>query len=128
MTEMMARISPQGGVDLADDGSAKIGAVDSMSPLDAAYLARGLLACAAALSGPNPPKVGAIVGEAHLPVMKWAVGASEINGLPVLNLSVPPGIELTFQMPPQDAKALGDALIAQAQGSAPLEGQSGTVH
>jgi hypothetical protein len=128
MVEIMARISPEGGVELADDRSAKIEAVDSMTPLDAAYLARGLLSCAAVLSGPNPPKVGIIGGDAHLPVVRWTVGVSKFTAEPVLILSFPPGIELTFQIWPQGAKELGAALIAQAQGSAPLGGQSGTVH
>src|SRR5580700_3072720 len=120
MAEIMARISPQGGVELVDDRLVKIIAVDSMTPRDAAFLARSILSCAVALSGPNRPEVGALVGDAHLPIMTWKVSSSNINGQPVLILSVPSGIELTFQMPPQGAKELGAALIAQGEGSAPL--------
>jgi hypothetical protein len=127
MTEIMARIGQNGDVELIDDRSAKIEAAGSMTPHDAVYLARGILSCATALSGPNPPKPGAIVGDAHLPVVKWTVGASTFTAEPVLILSVPSGIELTFAIWPQGAKELGAALLAQAQGS-PLERQSGTVH
>ena len=128
MAEILARISQEGCVELVDDRSAKIEAVNSMTPHDAAFLARGMLSCAAALSGPKPPKAGTIVGDAHLPVIFWKVGSSNINGQPVLILSIPSGIELIFQMPPQGAKELGAALIAQGEGSAPLGGQRGTIH
>jgi len=128
MAEIMARISTVAGVELVDERSRKVEALASMAPADAAYLARGILSCAAALSGPNPPKAGTIVGDAHLPVMRWVVGSSTVNGEPVLILSIPSGIELTFQMPPQGAKAMGAALIAQGEGSAPPEGQRGTIH
>jgi hypothetical protein len=128
MVEIMARVSAGARVELIDDRSAIIKSVVPMTPFDAAYLARGMLACAAALSGANPPKTGTTVGDAHLPVMKWVVGASRITGDPVLILSIPSGIELTFQLPPQTAKELGAALISQGAGSAPPGGHSGTVH
>jgi hypothetical protein len=73
MTEIMARISSGGCVELIDDSSAIIKSVDPMTPQDAAYLARGMLACAAALLGPNPPSAGAIGGDAHLPIMTWVL-------------------------------------------------------
>lgn len=126
MTEIMARVSAKGEVELIDERSVKI-ETPAMTPYDAAYLARGMLSCAVALSGPNPPKIGAICGDAHLPVVKWTVGSSTITGAPVLILSIPSGIELTFAIWPQGAKELGAALVAQAQGT-PLERQSGTVH
>lgn len=128
MTEIMARISSDARVEVIDDRSTLIKSVEAMAPPDAAYLARGLLACAVALSGQNPPKAGTIVGDAHMPVMKWMVGTSKVNGEPVLILTVPPGIELTFQMPSKGAKDLGNALLSQGEGTAPPEGHRGTIH
>lgn len=84
MAEIMARIGPAGSVELIDDRSMVIPTVGAMTPMDAAYLARGMLASAVALSGPNAPSPGTIVGDAHLPIMKWAVGASSVTGDPVL--------------------------------------------
>jgi len=43
-------------------------------------------------------------------------------------LSIPPGIELTFQLPEITARALGKALLDEGDRSAPLGGQRGTVH
>jgi hypothetical protein len=128
MTEIMARISSGGRVELIDDSSAIIKSVDPMTPQDAAYLARGMLACAAALLGPNPPSAGAIGGDAHLPIMTWGVSTSTVTGAPVLILSIPSGIELTFSITPEGAKEVGAALIAQGEDSAPPEGRTGTVH
>lgn len=42
MTEIMARISPDGRIELADERSAKIQAVDAMPPRNTAHLARGM--------------------------------------------------------------------------------------
>lgn len=96
-----------------------------MSPEDGAYLGRGMLACAAALCGPNPPESGTVIANVSLPVTKWVVG-SDANGGIVLALTIPSGIELTFQMPQHGAMAIGVALAAQAEGSA--KGHSGTIH
>ncbi len=127
MAEIMARVTPQGKVELVRKQSERIEGVN-LAPTDAAHLARGILACAAALSGANPPKAGTIGGDAHLPVMHWGVGTSNINGAPILILSVPSGLELTFQLPEKTARELGSALVARGRGSAPAGGQRGTVH
>jgi hypothetical protein len=125
--EILARVSPEKGVELMDDRSAKIEGVGSMTPEDAAYLARGMLALAVTLPGQNPPKVGAIGGDAHLPVVKWTVGASVFTGWPVLSLTLPSGIEFMFEIWPDGAKQLGAALQSQAHGSPP-ERPSGILH
>jgi hypothetical protein len=127
MAEILAKIGPERTVELAVDGWRKIEEVPPISPQDAAYLGRSMLACAATLSGPHPVKVGTLCTDAHLPVIKWAVGPSAFTGEPVLILTIPSGIELSFAIWPQGAKEIGAALVAQAQGS-PLERQSGTVH
>jgi hypothetical protein len=128
VAEIIARISAENGVELTQDGVAKIDAAGSITPFDAAYLARGIFACAAALCGTNPPKPGAIVGDTHIPIMAWGVGNSNITGDPVLTLSVPPGIELTFVLTRQGAQELGAALVKQMEGAMPPGGLRGTVH
>jgi len=128
MTEIMARIGPESSVELADDHSVKIEGVDPMTPLDATWLARGLLSCAAALTGTNPPKVGEIIADAHLPVVAWATGPFPDTGVPTLILSIRPGIELTYQLTMQGAKELGAGLMALGQGLMPSGGSRGTFH
>jgi len=128
VTEIIPRTAPNQTVELTKDGSAPIGSIDPITPQAAAFLARGILGCAAALSGANPPPVGTLVGDAHLPIMQWRTGRLNINGEPVLMLSIPPGIELTFQLPEITARALGKALLDEGDRSAPLGGQRGTVH
>jgi len=128
MAEIIARIAADHKIELTSDGTAKLSGTDPMTPEDAAFLARGILACAATQSAPNAPPPGTIVGDAHLPPMTWGVGVSPLTGEPILVLSVPPGIELTFVMPPQGAIALGRALVARGEGTAPPEPQRGTVH
>lgn len=128
MTEIIAKVGPDRGIELVEHRAGKMHLVGSMTPQDGAYLARGMLACAAALSGPNPPAAGTVVGDVHLPVAKWTVSASSSNGEPVLILTIPSGIELTFQMSRHGAQEIGAALVAQGQGTAPLWGHSGTIH
>jgi len=95
MTEVVARINAEGRVELIDVRTARIESAATMTPFDTAYLARGMLACAAALSSASPPKAGAIGGDADLPVMKWVVTSSTLTSQPVIIFSIPPGIELT---------------------------------
>jgi hypothetical protein len=127
MTEIIARISANAGVELIGDQSKLIDAVGSLSPMDAAYLARGIFSCAAMLSGANPPKAGVLVSDVHIPPLAWRVGISRLAGDPVLILSVPPGIELTFLLPAEHARKIAGALIAQADGVSPPEGQRGML-
>lgn len=128
MTEILARISATNGIELVNERSEKIEGAGTLTPHEAAYLARGMLACAAALSGANPPTTGALGGDAHFPVMQWKVGASAFNGEPLLLITIPSGIELTFQMPPQGAIQMGVALVNRGQGTEPLGLQSGSIH
>jgi hypothetical protein len=128
MTELMARISQQGGVELVDEKGIAVNGVPPMIAAEAAYLARGILACAAALFGTRPAKAGQIIGDAHFPIMKWRTTTSNITDEPVMILAHPSGIELTFVMPPQVAIELGTALVAQGQKNPPPAGRSGTVH
>jgi hypothetical protein len=128
MGETIARIGPESRVELIDDKSKVIEAVTPMTAKDAAFLALSILASAAALSAPNAPKVGALVSDAHLPIMQWKLGRSNVTGNPVLILTIPSGIELTFEMPPKGAREMGAALTSRGDGTAPPEGHSGTIH
>lgn len=127
MPEIIPRIGADRKVELTNDGSATLVGADPMTPQEAAFLARGILACAASISAPNAPPPGTLVGDVHLPIMRWATGTNPL-GEAVLVLSILPGIELTFQMPPLTVRTLGEALISQAAGTAPPAGHSGTVH
>ena len=122
MAETIARIDAQGRVELIDERSATIESVVPMASADPAFLARGTPACAAALSSAAPPAAGAIGGDAHLPIMTWLVGSSNNTGDPLLVVTIPTCISLTFQMPAQGAMALGAALLAQGKGSSPAWG------
>jgi len=127
MAEIIPKVSPDRGIELVEHRAGKTHLLGLMTAPDGAYLARGMLACAAALSGPDPPAVGDVVGDLHLPAIKWTVAASSRNGEPVLVLTIPSGIELTFQLSRHGAQEIGAALVAQAQGTAPLWGHSGTM-
>jgi hypothetical protein len=126
VSEIIAEVGVERGIDLIVHQSGKASRVGSMTPGDGAYLARAMLACAAALCGQDPPPTGTVIPDAQLPIMKWSVGASSNSGrYSVLVLTVPPGIELTFRMPGQGAKEIGAALIAQ--GGGPAKSHSGTI-
>jgi hypothetical protein len=127
MTETLARIDQEGKVEFVDEKLVRI-AAPSMSADEAAFLARGLLACAAALAFNPPPEAGPIGGDAHFPILKWVLTTVRATGKPVIIFSIPPGIELTFQMTPQLEKELGAALVAHEEGRPPPEAQTGTVH
>jgi len=128
MTEIMARIAANGQVELIDGSSVRIDAILPLTANDAAYLARGMLACAVALFATNAPKTGDIGGDIHMPITAWTVGLSAINGDVALILTVPSGISLTFVMPKGGAVEIGRALVARGQGTEPLGDRSGTVH
>ncbi len=99
-----------------------------MTPDDAAFLARSLLSCAAALAFDKSAKKGTVRADAHFPVLKWTITIGSESRMPVVIFSVPPGIDLTFQLSPQVEKELGAALVAHAQGEPPPERPPDTVH
>jgi len=123
MSETMARIGLDGTIELADERSAKIDSVAQMKPLDAAYLARGLLACSASFFDTKPPNVGAIIGDSHFPVIKFAVSVGTETKMSVIVLTIPPGIDLVFQLSPQIEREMGAALVAHANGEELPENQ-----
>jgi len=128
MAEVIAMISEDGKIELVDERIVKIVGTGSMTPADAAFLARSLLSCAAHISLEPSPKVGALIGDLHLPILKWTVTTQTETKRPVVIFSIPPGIDVTFQISPQVAKALGEALVAQAAGNQRPEQSPDTVH
>jgi hypothetical protein len=80
MVEIIAKTGPCRAIELIEHSSRKAISLGSMTPQDGAYLARGILACAAALCGASPPEAGTVIADAHLPVMRWTVDSSKING------------------------------------------------
>lgn len=115
MTEIIARIGQNGNVELVDERMVKIAAAAPMTPAEAAFLARSLLSCAALLSLEKSPKIGALCADLHFPVLKWTITTRRETRTPVLIFSVPPGIDLTFQVTPQIEKEFGAALVAHAE-------------
>jgi hypothetical protein len=105
MDEIISEVGPEHSVELVRHHAGKRGAVGRMAPQDAAYLARGILACADALCGPNPPPLGSITADAHLAVTKWDV--SQADGDLLLTLTVQSGIDLTFRIARRAAKEIG---------------------
>jgi hypothetical protein len=105
MDEVVAKIGPEANIEIIGYHSGKARSRLFVTPQDGAYLARGLLACAAALCGPDPPKAGTIFVDSHIPVLKWTADAS--HGEPVLTIKIPSGIELSFQMPAPSTSKIG---------------------
>jgi hypothetical protein len=102
MDEIISEVGPEHSVELVCHHAGKRNAVGRMAPQDAAYLARGILACADALCGLNPPPLGTIAADAHLTVTKW--GVSQSDGELLLTLTLQSGIDLTFRIAGQAAK------------------------
>jgi hypothetical protein len=127
MVEIIARIAQGEKIELTIDGAKKIDGVESLSPNDAIYLARGLIACALAVES-GEGSVGAIIGDAHIPILTWAVGTSELAKAPSLQLGMLHGVELTFLFTEAGAEKLGAALIARGQNKSTPEKVRGTIH
>lgn len=85
MTEATARIASGNTVAITGD-------VHTLSAKDAMLLGRELLASAAALVGPEKPAVGAIVSDAHFPVVGFTVGLPVFDASVTLALAVLPGV------------------------------------
>lgn len=105
MDEIIAEVGPEHSVELVRHHGGKRGAIGRMAPQDAAYLARGILSCADALCGANPPPLGTITADAHLAVTRWDV--SQSDGELLLTLTIKPGIDLTFQIATQAGVDIG---------------------
>lgn len=105
MDEIISEVGPEHSVELVRHHAGKRSAIGRMAPQDAAYLARGILACADALCGANPPPLGTITADTHLAVTKWNVGQSGDELL--LTLTLQSGIDLTFRIARRAAREIG---------------------
>jgi len=107
MDEIIAEVGSEHSVELVRHHAGKRGAIGRMTPQDAAYLARGILACADALCGANPPPLGTIIADTHLTVTRWDVTRSddELH----LRLTLQSGIVLNFQVAKRVANETGAA-------------------
>jgi hypothetical protein len=103
MDEIIAKIGPEQSIELVKYHAGKTASLGHMTPQDGAYLARGMLACAAALCGPDPPLVGTVIADAPLPVVQWAVRPSDGDDF-VLTVTIQSGIDLTFRVPRSSEK------------------------
>jgi hypothetical protein len=119
MTEIIPRVGTDGkSVEIVDQHMAPIAGAAPMSKEDAAFLARGLLSCAAAVAfGQASP--GILIGDSHFPTLKWTITNQTATGNPVIIFSIPPGIDLTFQVTPQIEREMGQALINHADALPP---------
>jgi hypothetical protein len=128
MTEIIARIGQSGNVELVDERMVSIAGAAPMTPADAAFLARSLLSCAALVTLNESPRIGTLCADLHFPVLKWTIAVQAETRSPVVIFSVPPGIDLTFQMTPQIEKELGAALVAHAERLPPPQRAPDQLH
>lgn len=84
----------------------------SLSPEASSKLGRALVAAATAVSSPEKPDAGFHVVDAHLPVVGWRTGMSNVNFEPILMLEIVGGLWLSFQMPSPAAGEIATALSA----------------
>ncbi len=85
-----------------------------LSASQASQLGRALLAISAVCNNASPPPEGTRIENCHFPVVKWATGHSNSNGLPILLVEVPGGAELILQFDPQTAQVCGASLAGTA--------------
>ena len=120
MSEINARIGQSGNIELVDESMVEITGMSPMTTAELAFLGRSLLSCAALLALDKSAQVGLLCADLHFPALKWVVSVQTGTRIPVLIFSIPPGIDLTFQMSPQFEKELGMALSLMLRGINPL--------
>ena len=86
-----------------------------LSPAQAGELGRALLAASAICSSPAPRPQGTRIDNCHFPVVKWATGRSQANGLLILVLETVGGTQLAFQFDRSNAEACATSLRTAAQ-------------
>lgn len=91
-----------------------------IGPTEAAVLGRALLAASAVCrSLPPKPAAGSTIADCHFPVLKWETGVSNVNQSPIMRVTVPGGMLLTFEVPKEMAKEFGAALAAEGKRNKP---------
>ena len=97
MDEIVAKIGPGHSIELVRYHAGKAASLGVMSPQDGAYLARGMLASAAALCGRDPPPAETVIPDAPLPVLHWRAEPADA-GYFTLTVTIQSGLELTFRL------------------------------
>jgi hypothetical protein len=120
MDDIYARTKAAGLVELFDDQKG----LASMTPVEAALLARSLLSCAAAQRAPNSPPDGSIIDRAYLPATKWDVRTSPLPASETLTLTISE-VEFDFRVSALDARAIATALASLADRIDKSSGLSG---
>ena len=77
-----------------------------------ARLGVALLAAGAAYEVTDSPPQGTVIHNCHFPVVKWGVGYSKTNGMPILAVEVAGGGELVLLFEPANARECGESLLA----------------
>jgi hypothetical protein len=96
----------------------------TINPQGAAHIGRAILAASVVCGAPPPhPAKGTEIENCHFPVEKWSVGYSNVNGEPIVGLTVSGGMQLIFQLPHEIARELGEALAKVGQKQATQEGR-----
>jgi hypothetical protein len=83
----------------------------------AGELGRALLAASAVCSSAALRPEGTSIENCHFPVLKWATGRSQANGLPILIFEVAGGTQLTFQFDRRLAQECAISLARAATSS-----------
>ncbi len=103
MDEIIAKIGPGHSLELVRYHAGKAASLGFLSPQDGAYLARGMLASAAALCGPDPPPAETVIPDAPLPVLHWRAEPLDAGQF-TLTVTIQSGTELTFRLPRSSAR------------------------
>lgn len=91
-----------------------------IGPNEAAVLGRALMAASAVCrSLPPKPQSGSTITDCHFPVLKWETGVSNVNQAPIMRVTVPGGLQLTFEVAREAAKEFGAALTSEGKRNKP---------
>ncbi|MET0531192.1 MAG: hypothetical protein ABW003_23140 [Microvirga sp.] len=85
-----------------------------LTAAQAGELGCALLAVSAVCSSAAAHPEGTRIDNCHFPVMKWATGRSQSNGLPILVVEVTGGTQLALQFAPKIAEECAASLRAAA--------------
>lgn len=93
-----------------------------VGPTEAAVLGRALLAASAVCrSLPPKPESGSTLSDCHFPVLQWETGTSNVTQAPIMRVTIPGGLQLTFEVTKDAAKEFGAALAAEGKRNKPAK-------